>query len=134
MGVPFHPTIGSEEFTLSTLATPVPSHDITRESMPFLRDPLSITTTLRGLSDASSASSSWSSTSGHVFSNFLAGEPRPSCLVSLLLSAEPHACPPLPLSLYSLHPFRMVLPPILFLLSEGNSRSAWSARPCGTSG
>jgi hypothetical protein len=29
--VPFLPTIGSEAFILSTLATPVPSHDITRE-------------------------------------------------------------------------------------------------------
>jgi hypothetical protein len=38
MGVsPFHPTIGSEAFILSTLATPVPSHDITRELLQFLR-------------------------------------------------------------------------------------------------
>jgi hypothetical protein len=37
---PFHPTIGSEAFILSTLATPVPSHDITRELLQFLRDSL----------------------------------------------------------------------------------------------
>jgi hypothetical protein len=29
---PFHPTVGSYAFTLSNLATPVPSHDITREN------------------------------------------------------------------------------------------------------
>jgi hypothetical protein len=33
----FHPTIGSEAFILSTLATPVPSHDITREFSQFSR-------------------------------------------------------------------------------------------------
>jgi hypothetical protein len=33
----FHPTIGSEAFNLSTLATPVPSHDITREFSQFSR-------------------------------------------------------------------------------------------------
>jgi len=32
---PFHPTIGSEEFVLITLATPVPSYDITRELCHF---------------------------------------------------------------------------------------------------
>ena len=32
---PFHPTIGSKAFILSTLDTPVPSHDITRELYHF---------------------------------------------------------------------------------------------------
>jgi hypothetical protein len=30
---PFHPTIGLDAFTLSILATPVPSHDTTRKSL-----------------------------------------------------------------------------------------------------
>jgi hypothetical protein len=33
----FHPTIGTEAFILITLATPVPSHDITREFSHFSR-------------------------------------------------------------------------------------------------
>ena len=36
--VPFHPTIDSKAFILSTLATPMPSHDIPREFMPSLRE------------------------------------------------------------------------------------------------
>ena len=33
----FHPTIGLEAFNISTLATPMPSHDITRELSLFSR-------------------------------------------------------------------------------------------------
>jgi hypothetical protein len=45
--LPFHPTIGSEAFILSTLATPVPSHGITKEFMPIFNDPFSFTSSTR---------------------------------------------------------------------------------------
>ena len=48
------------------MATLVPSHDITREFMPSLRETLSVIETLQGLSDASSTSSSHLGPSGHV--------------------------------------------------------------------
>jgi hypothetical protein len=80
---PFHPTIGSEAFILSTLATPVPSHDITRELLQFLRDSLSLChrDSSAGLSDAPSASSSRIFCSGHVFCKF-------SEILSLVLSSN----------------------------------------------
>jgi hypothetical protein len=64
--VSFHPTIGLEAFILSTLSTPMPSHDITMEFTPSLRETLSVIETLRGLSYASSTSSSHFGSSGHV--------------------------------------------------------------------
>jgi hypothetical protein len=83
----------------------MPSHDITRESMPFLRDPLSVTTTLRGLSDASSTSSSWSSASGRVFCQLLSWRASRPLVWCLLLYAEPHTHPLLNcLHVYCLHP------------------------------
>jgi hypothetical protein len=66
---PFHPTIGSEAFILSTLATPMPSHDITRELLQFLRDSFSITTSARFIK-CSLNIKLMTFCSGHVFWGF----------------------------------------------------------------
>jgi hypothetical protein len=92
--------------------------------MPFLRDLLSITVSLRGLSDASPESNSQpSSFLQHIW---VARSPMcmRSCLVSLLLSAEPHVLFLSHVSspcLYFMYIFSQDgSQPILFLLSEGN--------------
>jgi hypothetical protein len=51
---PLHPTIGSEESILSTLATLVPSHDITRELSQFLWDSFSVSASAQVLFSANS--------------------------------------------------------------------------------
>jgi hypothetical protein len=139
--IPFHPTIGSEEFTLSTLATPMPSHDITRESMSFLRDLLSVTTSLRGLSDASSTSSSRPSS----FHLHIQVARSPLCmhsyLVSLLLSVEPLVHTSSSVCLLLVSPSPVFSSGRLWTCHVPSVRrkleSVWACRktaPCGTSG
>jgi hypothetical protein len=77
---PFHPTIGSEAFILSTLATPVPSHDITRELLQFLRDSFSVTASARFIRCSLSIKLT-TFCSGHVFCKF-------SEILSLVLSSN----------------------------------------------
>jgi hypothetical protein len=77
---PFHPTIGSEAFILSTLATPVPSHDITRELLQFLRGSFSVTASARFIR-CSLSIKLVTFCSGHVFCKF-------SEILSLVLSSN----------------------------------------------
>jgi hypothetical protein len=119
---PFHPTIGSKAFILSTLATPVPSHDITREIPTNFSEDFFL---------CHSFCEVYQMPPQHQAHSLLFRSCSPlcmhSCLVSLMFSAEPHACALFSTVCMGLSPcthtlLGKVLPcSIMFLLSEGNS-------------
>jgi hypothetical protein len=124
--LPFHPTIGSEAFILSTLATPVPSHDITRELCHFLeilslsQHPCEVYQMLpqhqaHNLPLFFCISGSCTFPSVHAL---LSGVSPSLCRASLMLSLSSMSLFP---CLYFLYLFPDGSRPIMFLLSEGNS-------------
>jgi hypothetical protein len=86
-------------FILSTLATPVPSHDITRELSQFLRDSFSVSASAQVLFSANSQRSLLCHGLGEVYQMLTQHQAHG---LLFIISLESSACSPLCLSMFFL--------------------------------